>query len=859
VQETGGRADEPRDRFARRALAALSPALELSAAALVAALLIRVPGSDLAVHLRFVAALAAFALVGGAVESGLGLARSRWQAICLGQLSLGVWFWLRTLSCGAGLPGVGAGELWLLALLALCALLGAAWREPQASPGAPPPPRARWPARLALLFAWASLLWLFVGARSGALAPPSSDPDLHVFWARLTARAGHVAFTQAPFSALPIRYPSGFAVLNTLWSLLSGNSAVAVVDAQTAIQGSLAIGLVVELGALFAGRARPGLSLGLSLLWLAVAAFAAGWPYAGDARLLLEGTPRLAFAAMALLPLTLVARERLRARRGLTALLLLAGPLAVWALLQNPACLVAALVADGAALGLALRPVASGPSPRSLVYRRLGYHWMAGLALSLCLLGADSWVRSRLSGVSSAVVPVAVPGNAEPSAKTAGAAADVERAALPARPAPPPLDPAAESMQALAALLGLALLFAAARRPALRALAAPPQREVLGALAAGALALAVARALLAALPAAGELGFVRDYGRAGCAALASACALAAAWLAALALVESWSARAASDAESGPDAAQTRRVVQLGAATLAIAALAFVPFAPARLARTWRALFALPEGTLGAVDENDLRLAERAGTLVPAGERVLLPALPAASGRGENWIYPVATSRAAVLAGWALFAFGYAIGGEDLDAVSYRRHVCRSFDLPWLASRGIRWMLVSARSLQLGCVQGDGGGPALWEVAARDGDAALLHLRPGALERAARDGSLRALERPAATGAGARVRGAAEVSGPIGLKGWACSDSPAPASVELELFAEEGASAPAWRETRVASEPSPAGEQAGCGPNHGYAFAPVAPPGVYRARLRAWSADATASAPLADGFAIVIDY
>lgn len=69
----------------------------------------------------------------------------------------------------------------------------------------------------------------------------SSDPDQHAYWAHQIVRLGGIPWEQGIFGDEPFGYPAGFAVLNALWMLFSGLSAVEIVTVQPMIQCLLAV------------------------------------------------------------------------------------------------------------------------------------------------------------------------------------------------------------------------------------------------------------------------------------------------------------------------------------------------------------------------------------------------------------------------------------------------------------------------------------------------------------------------------------------------------------------------------------------------------------------------------------------
>lgn len=74
----------------------------------------------------------------------------------------------------------------------------------------------------------------------------SSDPDIHAFGARQIQRFHTIPFTQLYWGPENLNYPAGFAVLNFIWSSLSGLDVRNVVTVQNLVQTLLGILLIYE-------------------------------------------------------------------------------------------------------------------------------------------------------------------------------------------------------------------------------------------------------------------------------------------------------------------------------------------------------------------------------------------------------------------------------------------------------------------------------------------------------------------------------------------------------------------------------------------------------------------------------------
>ena len=287
--------------------AAALPALFV--AALLVASVCLPEGASLAVHAQICVALCAFLLVGTALDEMLGLRGPFvFHRICIGQLALLVWFYLRSLAARLGIPGVGRVEIWLVVFATIaCAVW---WKRRATAPGAvhidSAAPlsttmnslneRAPLLAVALVLLAWSAALHWFLGRYSGHLETPSSDTDLHAYFAKLTVGAGQIVRTQAPISLDRLTYPSGFPALNAIAIWLGNASPAAIVTAQPAVQSCLAVGLLLEAGIALRGRLR----LASALLLLGAAFLLLVVPVHPDAPFL-EGTARLAGAPLLLL------------------------------------------------------------------------------------------------------------------------------------------------------------------------------------------------------------------------------------------------------------------------------------------------------------------------------------------------------------------------------------------------------------------------------------------------------------------------------------------------------------------------------------------------------------------------------
>jgi hypothetical protein len=695
---------------------------------LATALLTARAGADLGALGGLVAAASAMVMVGGWLEERLGLGGGAftWHRLALGQVALVLYFYLRSLLAhGLGLPGVGSVELWLV----VAAVAVHRLRRREAGP----------PLRAAVVWA---LWWLsaiaFLSLPSGLLGPPSSDPDLHVFLAKLTATHGTLVYDQLPWDPAPLSYPSGFSVLNALWILLSGASPVAVVDCQVALQACLAVGLVVEVP--FALRSR--VTVGIAVLLIAAAHYVFSFPVNADFPGL-EGTARLAHKAMLVLPLTfafrLGASDLPRWRR--LWLVLAAGAFGLaWALVANPSLVLFALPIVIAALAWTLvNRVAPGP-----FFTRGNLALAAAcLLVPLLLAASDCWLRNLVRSIPvadaptevAAVVPPRSAGPANPKRGPIATALRHSGATSIAGVIPPGCDPGAHCPPAAAAFRTeipvLAVVLAIAGLLFLRRRAAA--FGVFALLAAAWLTKVVTFTVIASTPAAGSQLriLLRDYTVSGVRGvtpllffLLLAVALA---LAAELLARVWRPRRPFLVDEG-----------LAAIVAMVALVGLRPHAAA-LAQRYRAqVLTAPPATLGTIARLDVGFAKQASAMVPAGEKVLL--LGYAVEHWERWNFAFGPSRALVLHGDAGFAFVHGMGGFSADEFS--QLVCHRFDLPALAARQVKWVFYSDAAF----AQSGHACPRAWletrdqyfEERLRMGDRVLYRLREERLVEAARD-------------------------------------------------------------------------------------------------------------------------
>jgi hypothetical protein len=369
---------------------------------LACSLFIGGPDASVEVHLRILFALLGSYLVGAAVEYWLDLGREGGSVfpihrMMLGQIALLVYFYARSgLAHLPGVPGVKSEELLFVVLLAGLVTAACRLRTPR---GALDESRAPWrslAAPGALWGAWWVSTFTFVGMRSGLLQTPSSDPDGHAFFAKVTAAGGQIVDSA---------YVSAFAVLNALWVDLTGAGPVAVINSQSAIQGCLAAGLIVE--ALIAIHRR--VPLGASLLVIAAAHWIFVLPTNGEF-LYLDHTPRLCYTAFAILPLTfalLLSRAGTSSSRRLWSGLFVLSFCTAWAPVLNPALAISQAPIALATLILLAVTKLQGPATEPRRASRILI--VLTIATPLLLIASDAWFPRQVQAWFAPPPAVATP------------------------------------------------------------------------------------------------------------------------------------------------------------------------------------------------------------------------------------------------------------------------------------------------------------------------------------------------------------------------------------------------------------------------------------------------------------------
>ncbi len=861
---------------------------------------VKIYDADRVVQFRFVLAMAAFYLAGAEAEARLGVrGDSPWAPIhrvVLGQVTLLLYFYLRSAIAQLGLPGVTRAEL-IVVIAALA--MSAAYRSRQSQP-APLDPRAPTiPPWLVLLvstgvwIAWWASTHRFLAYRSGPLQTPSSDPDLHAYFARLVMMGGKIAYTQAPYSSDPQSYPSAFAVLNALWGMISGVSQVKILNCQLTLQACLAVGLVIEA----AGTLRRQLGLATALALIGIAHWLFFFPVNQES-LVLGGTARFAHSALLLWPLTFALRLVAQSAdpgaqpTRLRLLALLAVALGgAWAFVTNPSHVIVILpvllVTTIAVLTGIKRHETSAPTPRRWIAILLALT----LTIPILLTASDALVvwmlRGSGGGAAAAMVnDTDVDGKSQPLSPSAALSAGWRRLKSSTTLGFPDGCISGNKCQLLVkktrsrwpiplylgalGYLGYCVYRWRKRRKAKE----PGERTdslrngsyVVVGIALGAVLIAFSvgfmdrlmlgqrsmRAILMSQYTGQGLRTLSAYFYFALLAVgASGLALGLGRLAA----RTWKTLPARWLHVGADVA------------LGLVLLLGVAYEAQRSPKERRAtkqayrtqVKRAPRTSLGWIEPVDIRFAEEVEKRVPHADRVLLPGIAISVSKRERWQFPQQTSRAIVLYSKTPFAFFMSQGPAEFSPAAYNAHVCASLDIPWLAEHRVTWVVMSDGTFQRSCVHN-------WQQVRDDYYAEVYRLQDRVLYRLRADRIAAAKTDPrldlpefAAQGGGPKgegIRGDVERHGPHLVVGWACDfGSPAPVTIELQLTSRDDM-LKTYREFHRAGLQRDARISQACGGSaaHGFSFAPNSvPAGTYVVRVLAYDAVGKESKALAQNF------
>ena len=199
-----------------------------------------------------------------------------------------------------------------------------------------------------------------------------------------------IPYDHQPFSADPFGYPSAFGVLNAIWCSLASITPVQVVNLQITVQACLAVGLILK--CIISLRQTP--PTGVMLLVVAAAHWIFTMPSNSEAAYL-QGTPRLAHSAFAILPLTFIfyLHHMAAPLARLRWCVVLVGSFCVaWAVSTNPAHIIVIIPVVIAALLLLphLESASTGRSPKPPRSNRRIV--LLTMAVPLLLVSSDGWL-----------------------------------------------------------------------------------------------------------------------------------------------------------------------------------------------------------------------------------------------------------------------------------------------------------------------------------------------------------------------------------------------------------------------------------------------------------------------------------
>ncbi len=632
--------------------------------------------------------------IGFACTKLLGLQRPQALApahdALLGQVVCLAYVYTRSIASNLlGLPGISPAETFLAEAI----LLAAAFRRsrPQKIRLSCSPRNAAW--TLALHFLW--LGWLFAVAlqKLDLFYTPSSDPDIHAYYAKIFLERGRIYYDLLPGSDAWMVYPSGFSSLNFVLGRLSGLHAVQLVNVAAYLQLALFAGAGFAVLASLSARRSTAIPLALFHFGFIFLGFNAVF---GEHRMFLEGTPRLAHTALLFFPLffALQHHRSLSARSWLWGLPLVA---VLVGMCLNPTHAPAAVLVG--ALSLGVTRFAGRQAPGTTTHRP----WVRVLEIAVAVATTAIFLSSDPFYRSLAAQQSAPSTEREQATDLTGAAftMDVDPGALISQALPSAAREIIASPDGSAAqrhvrefllaavLLGLAIGLAKRR---LGQQGVPSEFERLWVYAGAALGTLLIHAVWSEI--------AQQLGRPGVlqtrllAQYTSSLqqqinlmffGLAPAVLLALFLVS-------FDRRRGfrPPRMRNRKfAVAVGLALLS------VPF----LATTHREHHSkfysqLRNSPLGRVYASDADFAQRVQAQVGHDERVLLPGRPRRM-PGEHWVFTTEASRAIPLFSNARTSFFLGLDGWAYTAGAYEAHVDPpNFDPQWLRAERLVWLVES---------------------------------------------------------------------------------------------------------------------------------------------------------------------
>ena len=524
---------------------------------------------------------------------------------------------------------------------------------------------------------------------------PSSDPDIHAFYAKTFLEHGRVYYDLLPNSDVSMVYPSAFASMNFVLAKLSGLHPVQVVNIAVYLQLTLFAGASFSV---FASVLERRSSL------IAQAALHFGFCYfAFNAvfvvhRMYLPGTPRLAHTALLLFPLLFVTqhREAIRARPGLFSVPLVA---LLVGICVNPSHAPATLLVGALSLALLWRvrsaPEGARPSRRSA--------WLLQGIVAACLAMVFLWTDPFYR--SLAVQQLASVEEVEAATDLTGSAfgGPVEFATLLPRAIPAAIDglAAAQDEESKRALVSVLFIIGVAFAISLLVLASllgkkqvSKEENPLLRFAGAVLVLFLVHAVWAeVVPQLGKEGVLQtrlliQYTHAMQQQISMMFfSVAPMMLVALLLVHF----AAGSSEHGGRSVWLEHGVTITA--LVVSLPLFYTAQRANLSAHYDAMRRCP---LGELYSSDVEFAQKVAERVNDDERVLLP------GRSrrvpdEHWVLTTEVGRAIPLYSDVKTSFFLGLDGQSFTPGAYLAHVKPpNFDREWLRQKNVVWLVESGK-------------------------------------------------------------------------------------------------------------------------------------------------------------------
>ena len=299
----------------------------------------------------------------------------------LGQVVGLAYVYIRSsVSDAFALPGISSAETFFAEAL----LLFLALRRVRSADLPSAIPRENRAPRLVLVLIWLGWLVAIALQKLDLHFTPSSDPDIHAWYAKRFVDLGRIYYDLLPASDAWMVYPSTFGSLNLVWGRFSGLHPVQLVNLSVYLQFTLYAGASFSI--LGGAASRTGTRIGLAVLHFAFAYVGFNAVFA-EQRAFLEGTPRLAHTALLFFPLFFALQHRASLARRPRLWMFPAIGVALGACV-NPTHVPASLLIGAGALAVARG--SDGSSANRRAYLASG---LAALAVALLFFFSDPFYR----------------------------------------------------------------------------------------------------------------------------------------------------------------------------------------------------------------------------------------------------------------------------------------------------------------------------------------------------------------------------------------------------------------------------------------------------------------------------------